>query len=95
MTDPKLIGVEQADIDIANDYLSSAVRCTATLAQRFHRHRLLGIEQGRAEMREEAAKVVDTYDGPEWRTRRRWVPRQEVSQAIRAIPIAKDRPDAG
>lgn len=31
--------VIQADLDMANDYLSSAFRCTATLAERFARHR--------------------------------------------------------
>lgn len=34
------VKVEQCDIDMANDYLSSAFRCTATLAERFARHRL-------------------------------------------------------
>lgn len=37
--------VTQADIDMANDYLSSAFRCTATLAERFARHRLATLVQ--------------------------------------------------
>jgi len=32
-------GIEQRDIDAANDYLGSAFRCTATLAERFAKHR--------------------------------------------------------
>jgi len=33
-------GVTQEDIDLANDYLSSAFRCTATLAERFAKARI-------------------------------------------------------
>ena len=59
----------------------------------FARHRLLGIEQGRAEMREEAAALVED----EGMTRNyAGVPvmagtNQVLATAIRAIPTAKER----
>jgi len=34
------VAVEQVDIDLANDYLNSAFRCTATLAERFAKARI-------------------------------------------------------
>ena len=54
----------------------------ATLA--FARHRLLGIEQGRAEMREEAAAFLDGYAGGHYMAK-------SCAHAIRAIPTAKER----
>lgn len=71
------------------------------IAQAFARHRLLGIEQGRAEMREEAAEVASE----ELENRRADQKRDMMSNflrgkinaasrildAIRAIPTAKER----
>lgn len=61
----------QADIDMANDYLGSAFRSTATLAERFARHRLsalraLPASQGAREAgaREVLATILEASDFP-------------------------------
>jgi len=43
-------GVTQADIDLANDYLSSAFRCTATLAERFAKARIAATSAAEGEV---------------------------------------------
>lgn len=57
------IEITQADRDRANEYLSSAFRCTETLAERFARHR----HEARAEALEEFLNFPKTAvhsDGP-------------------------------
>lgn len=65
-----------------------------SLVQAFARHRLLGIEQGRAEMREEAlAHVVTTRTRHEHGKHCCCVTCElnEAEDGIRAIPTAKER----
>lgn len=73
-----------------------------TTIEAFARHRLLGIEQGRAEMREEAALISDAHATNAWeiavrqgqnvaRAEGRNHAGREIAQAIRAIPTAKER----
>ncbi len=90
-TNPAAV-VEQVDKTFAEKFRrgmgGSYDRDVERLAYEAARHRLLGIEQGRAEMREEAAAFLDGYAGGHYMAK-------SCAQAIRAIPTAKDRPDAG
>ncbi len=53
------VEVTQADIDMANDYLSSAFRCTATLAERFARHRIQSLSTRTEELVKASPEVVE------------------------------------
>jgi len=108
-TNPAAV-VEQVDIDAVASFHKQSFkalfettdeeidadinRAHALLCQAFARHRLLGIEQGRAEMREEADdllagaiayEITKTYvmDVP--------TARAVIDRARRAIPTAKER----
>lgn len=88
--DPTPVAVEQVDRDAFHTlpFNADSVDIIYLLA----RHRLLGIEQGRAEMREEAAMVADeraeTDDGE---YEHGWEAAECIASDIRAIPTAKER----
>lgn len=94
-TNPAAV-VEQVDIDAARSWLDQgepSEQWVASLSALLARHRLLGIEQGRAEMREEALAHVATT-----RTRNKHGEHcccvtcelNEAEDGIRAIPTAKE-----
>ena len=104
-TDPTPVAVEQVDRDAAAQSavlveMRDLIRAGRAddHAEPWAAHRLLGIEQGRAEMRDEAlAHVVTTRTRPEHGKHCCCVTCElnEAEDGIRAIPTAKERPDAG